>query len=122
MPAKSCLRLALLLMLLTAGCGGGSSSSPDQQNITPPAPSIVYGTTQTSSIDSSQIGTAYNLYIYLPPGYATDTSRTYPIIYGLDGDYRFQPMAGFIDHDQINVILVGIGRFDRRNIDYGLPG
>jgi enterochelin esterase-like enzyme len=122
-PAKST-SLSLLSLLLTviAACGGGSSSSSPNQNTSTPAPSIVYGTTQTSSIVSAQVGTTYNLFIYLPPGYATDTTRTYPVIYGLDGDYRFNAMAGYIDDDRINAILIGIGRADRRTIDYGLPG
>ncbi|MES1196621.1 MAG: alpha/beta hydrolase-fold protein, partial [Steroidobacter sp.] len=113
----------LISLSIVAGCnGGGNSTSGSSSSITIAAPSVTYGSTSTSSIASTQVGTTYNLFIYLPPGYTTDTSRSYPVIYGLDGDYRFSAMAGYIDHDQIKAILIGIGRADRRSIDYGLPG
>lgn len=122
-PAKSALSLLFsLLLLVIAACNGGGSDSSSSSSSVTSAPSIVYGTTQTSSIASTQVGTTYNLFVYLPPGYSTDTSKNYPVIYGLDGDYRFNAMAGYVDNDQIKAILIGIGRGDRRNIDYGLPG
>ncbi len=46
---------------------------------------IQHGTLVTKSIYSVNVGTNYQLYIYLPPGYDTLSSESYPAVYFQDG-------------------------------------
>ncbi len=103
------------------GCGGGNSGG-HQYDIPVPPPAAVnpVGETRVDSIKSVQADTTYNLRIYLPNGY--DATKTYPIIYALDGDTNFTTIAGQMDKLQIKAIVVAVGRNDLRTRDYNLPG
>jgi|WetSurMetagenome_2_1015567.scaffolds.fasta_scaffold06745_2 enterochelin esterase-like enzyme len=48
-------------------------------------PSIAHGTVVTKVLFSSNVGTNYQLNIYLPPGYDSLSSTTYPTVYFQDG-------------------------------------
>ena len=51
-------------------------------------PNIAHGTVFTKTIFSTNVGTNYQLNIYLPPGYDSLASTTYPTVYFQDGsDY-----------------------------------
>jgi enterochelin esterase-like enzyme len=48
-------------------------------------PNIPHGTLVARLIYSANVGTNYQLYIYLPPGYDSLSSTTYPAVYFQDG-------------------------------------
>ncbi len=50
-----------------------------------PNPNIPQGTVLSKVINSAIVGTNYDLYIYLPPGYDSLSSTTYPSVYFQDG-------------------------------------
>lgn len=113
---------AMALACALSCCGGGGANTPP----TPPlvaAPGTVvvsHGATSTSQLSSSG-HVDYPLRIYLPVGYESSTA-TYPIIYALDSNTWFETMASILDELGTKVILVAIGRSDRRDLDYQLSG
>ena len=81
-------------------------------------------TLQSSILDENRV-----LNIYLPSGYSTDSSKTYPVIYLLDGsaDEDFIHISGIVQFGSfpwINMlpesIVVGIGNTDRKR-DFTYP-
>ncbi|WP_399681099.1 alpha/beta hydrolase [Xenophilus sp.] len=66
--------------------------------------------------------------VYLPPSYRSG-SGTYPSIYVLDADARynnneprFQSLRTLLARSGKEAILVGIGNTARRDVDYAFPG
>ena len=53
-----------------------------------------FGFKQT--LQSKILGEARPIFIKLPAGYETQTDRTYPVIYALDGDTHFNLVAGTV--------------------------
>ena len=103
-------RTSILAALgLAAGCGGGSGDA------TPMA-----GSVQLRNITAGSNGTAYPLYLYLPPGAEVDRS-TLPTVYLLDGESRFQTMVNIAEATRTRVIIVGIGNEAQRARDYVPP-
>jgi hypothetical protein len=103
-------RTSILAALgLAAGCGGGSGDA------TPMA-----GSVQLRNITASSNGTAYPLYLYLPPEAEVDRS-TLPTVYLLDGESRFQTMVNIAEATRTRVIIVGIGNEAQRARDYVPP-
>lgn len=81
------------------------------------------------TIESAILGEHRDLNIYLPLGYATDSLKTYPVIYLLDGalDEDFIHITGIVQFGSfswINMIpesiVVGIGNVDRKR-DFTYP-
>lgn len=81
---------------------------------------------------SKAVGRPFHIYVRLPPEYADEPTRRYPIVYLLDGDTLFPILATnhrFIHFDEnlTEVIVVGIayGSFDpainRRDHDFSAP-
>lgn len=110
----------LLFALLTSCGGGGGGTSNTGPGATVPS-IVVSGQRSTSTIYSPTEDVQYNLQIYLPAGYA-NSPTPFPIIYALDGDFQFSTMAAVLDEQGSKAILVGIGRSDRRDIDYQTTG
>lgn len=84
-------------------------------------------------LTSSHTRRQYHVYVRLPEGYDASKSRTYPVIYLLDGDSLFPLLAPThlllnIDEGLPEAILVGIayGSFEpsinKRNIDFAVAG
>ncbi|HZZ75268.1 MAG TPA: alpha/beta hydrolase-fold protein [Puia sp.] len=78
-------------------------------------------------IRSVELGESRILNIYLPDGYSPDSSRTYPVIYLLDGSYNedFIHVAGIVQFLNMieampESIVVGIANVDRRR-DFTFP-
>ena len=100
--------MVTVLASLLGGCGGGGSgggSAGDQ------------GSIETKSIVSQGNGMTYPLYIYLPPGSASDRASM-PVIYVLDAESRFATAVGLVQGPQARIILVGIGNEANRARDY----
>ena len=114
-------RLSYLLAcaMLLGGCGGGGNS----------ASNFEIGRTVTATIVSAQAGTAYDLQIYLPPGY-DGSGKSYPVIYAMDGHNtesysRFAVLRDIlIGRNYRNVILVAVDSINgvRRYADFAMPG
>jgi predicted alpha/beta superfamily hydrolase len=64
----------------------------------PPQPVIGNGVTGTvlryASMHSAQVA-ARNVDVWLPPGYATDTTQRYPVVYMHDGQNLFDPATSY---------------------------
>lgn len=103
----------MLVAALIAACGGGGGGEP----LPPP------GSTQRSTIQSAETGLAYDLMLWLPPGYAQDTAR-YPVIYAMDCEYRFNTLSGVMQSRGSRAILVNVCAMGtaRRWVDFTMPG
>lgn len=101
----TCARTSLLPLLLGAllGCSGP----------TPP----VTGTVEEETLPSQIVGDSYRILVRLPPGYDTDPSRRFPVVFQLDATSfgpEFQVIAGQASaleaKDGIEeTIIVGVG-------------
>ena len=120
------LRFFLLACMATAlvACGGGGGGAGDP-------PGEPAGRVETFSIASARTGANYAISVYTPESYAAGT-RTYPVIYAVEGDARhgygnlnvtrFDALKQVMQQRGTEAILVGIGGVDRRNIDFLMPG
>ncbi|MDN3491794.1 alpha/beta hydrolase [Winogradskyella bathintestinalis] len=75
------------------------------------------------TIDSEKLEGQRELKIQLPRNYNPEEKRTYPIIFVLDADYLFEPIAGNIDYqsyweDIPDCIVVGVNQADTRIDDF----
>ncbi len=116
-------------------CGGGGSTSTSVPSVTaPPAATAtsstlsaypLQGAITTHSIDSKMTGATYPINVYTPSNYVAG-SAALPVIYATDGGNDaypgFQTMATILEQQGIRAIMIGIGNFARRDIDYRLPG
>jgi hypothetical protein len=103
---------AALLLLAAAGCGsggGGSGAGP-----------AMAGSITTLSLTSRVNATTYPLFVYLPPAAAGARTRL-PIVYALDGEWRFDALVEIVEASGANVIVVAIGGVADRGRDY-VPG
>ena len=74
------------------------------------------------TISSSILGEDRELKILLPRSYSNEDDKVYPVIYVLDGDYLFEPVAANADfyaywEDIPEAIVVGINQYDFREND-----
>lgn len=68
---------------------------------------------------SNKLNEDRQIKILLPRGYSEETSKKYPLIIVLDGDYLFEAVAGNVDYysyweDMPEAIVVGIKQEDQR--------
>jgi hypothetical protein len=105
------------LLVALAGCGGGGGDSAL------PVSGDALGTTLSSSISSAQTGIAYDLDIWVPPGYAQATT-SYPVIYAMDCEYRFATLMAVLQQSRSQTILVNVCAMGsaRRWVDFTMPG
>jgi predicted alpha/beta superfamily hydrolase len=105
--------IAIFIGLLSA-CGGGGGQPPD------PA---TFGSTSVMSVNSKETGLAYDVDIWLPPGYAQSTA-TYPVIYAMDCEYRFTTLTQVLQETAAKLILVNVCAMGgaMRWIDFTMPG
>ncbi|WP_052599431.1 alpha/beta hydrolase [Aureispira sp. CCB-QB1] len=84
---------------------------------------------ETLEVESAILGENRVLNIYLPNGYSKESSKTYPVIYLLDGsiDEDFIHIAGLVQFGSFSwinllpeTIVVGIGNVDRKR-DFTYP-
>lgn len=83
---------------------------------------FTYAQTIYKTINSTKLGAVRELKIQLPRNYEQNTTKKYPLIIVLDGDYLFEPMAGNVDYysywDEIpEALVVGVNQIDSRNED-----
>jgi predicted alpha/beta superfamily hydrolase len=82
--------IGLLLLVLLISLSINYAQVPDSQLLKQP-PQVELGGTQLLKINSSITGQEYVFYISLPQHYS-DTSKTFPVIYVLDGQWDFALM------------------------------
>jgi predicted alpha/beta superfamily hydrolase len=64
-----------------------------------PLPKVEVPGSQVLKFTSTIVGQEYQLYINLPRNYLSDTTKTFPVVYLLDGQYDFPLFAGvYSDH------------------------
>ena len=114
---------SLFLLLSITACGQGGSGIPAKAKAPvtdSTATPFVFGTTH--HFRSSVLQQERVLNVYVPDGYATDTTSYYPVIYVLDGSANedFPHIAGLVQfmnmYDLLpKSIVVGIANVDRRH-------
>jgi hypothetical protein len=134
--ARNILGLSLLLSIVGCGSSGGGGDTA-----TPPvvasggggtvispvvsSSSLAGSITTDTVVPSNNTGADYPVSVYLPADYAM-TTDILPVIYALDGGIdngdRFLKMATIIEEQGVRAVLIGIGGYARRDIDYRLPG
>ncbi len=115
---NKCLRYAAIACLVISLAVTDSVAGNAPTRLNPPS-----GTTVFTHIPSRHTGLSYRLSVYLPPGH-DQPQRTFPVIYAMDGDSRFDKLVSVLRQHRINVILVGVScvSAERRVIDYTMPG
>lgn len=73
----------------------------------------IYAQNKTESFDSEKLSEKREITISLPPSYEKNTSKKYPILVLLDGDFLFDPFYGAITYgsywdDFPETIIIGI--------------
>lgn len=106
------------LAVVLASCGGGGGG-----DVPVPIAEETAGTTVTSSINSAETGISYDLKIWLPPSYVEETA-TYPVVYAMDCEYRFETLKAVMQRISTKAILVNVCAMGsaRRWVDFTLPG
>jgi predicted alpha/beta superfamily hydrolase len=109
--------LPLALSLLTTA-GMVARAAAETPAAAPPArvtpPHHVVGNSEVRVLPVSANGRTYQLYVGLPPSYAKQPLRRYPVLYICDGYWDFPLINSFLgglyyDNDAPEIILVGIG-------------
>ncbi|MEC4090546.1 alpha/beta hydrolase [Pseudoalteromonas rubra] len=102
-----------ILALFLSACGGADSSDTGtaQQGLSDQVvQSFVPGErVQLDAIASSYTGVSYPLKIYLPQNRVAN--KTYPVIYALDAEWRFDTIADSLDDNKMEVIVVGVENY-----------
>jgi len=125
-----CLPLVVLTLFLCS-CVMATPSTPNDKFPSLKYLPSLYG--DYFDIDSSAVGRSFHIYVRLPQGYDADRTRTYPVVYLLDGDSLFpllSPTHLFLTYDEklSEAIIVGIcyGGFDasvnKRDVDFSASG
>ena len=121
---KALLVLGVLLPLGTSGC------VPQNRAIQMPAaqtsqtfPEVTIPGTEVRSLESSNTGRSYDIYIRLPEEYAQENGKSYPILYVLDGQWDFKlldSIYGGLHYDKFvpAMMIVGI-TYSGESPDYG---
>jgi enterochelin esterase family protein len=88
-------------------------------------PNINHGSQETKSIFSTHLNGTYQLKIYLPPGYNSKSSMSYPAVYFQDG-FEYINLASainvfdnLIDSNKIEPLIGVFVKPNNRNIEYG---
>lgn len=102
--APACRIAAALLLAPAIGLAQGEAAAP---------PSVTIAGSELRSLKSRSTGRDYDLYVLLPGGYAQNSTKRYPVVYVLDGQWNFKLMASVSDglvYDKFvpEMIVVGI--------------
>lgn len=105
-------RSVLAGSLVLAAGAGRAAAAPAEAPTAPPH--HVLANSQVRVLPASSNGRTYQLYVGLPPSYAKQPTRRYPVLYVCDGYWDFTLINGFLgglyyDNDAPEIILVGIG-------------
>lgn len=76
-----------------------------------PTSSVAQGTVRTDTLFAWALGVKKTLIVYLPPSYATDSTRRYPVVlylHGLGGNERNWTVAGQLHRTMDSLVAAGI--------------
>jgi uncharacterized protein len=118
------LPVPLILAVAMGGWGataGAQSASPIPAPRTSPHPIMANASLRV--LPPSSNGRTYQIYVELPPSYAREPSRHYPVLYLCDGYWDFKLVSSILggllfDNDAPEMILVGLG-YPGANPDFG---
>ncbi len=82
----------------------------------------LFAQTSTELFNSSKLGENREITISLPSSYENNTTKRYPVLLLLDGDYLFEPFSGALSYgeywdDLPETIIVGINQRNSRMSD-----
>ena len=105
------MKLPLLVLLTLAPL---IAAAPAVTATTPEFPHHVLANTEVRTLPRSANGSDYLLYVALPPDYATEKGKRYPVVYVTDGYWDFTLYNGFygnLIYDKVapHFIIVGFG-------------
>ncbi|ALU44597.1 alpha/beta hydrolase [Pseudoalteromonas rubra] len=98
-----------LTMSLSACGGSGSSDTSTTSSNQTVQPFVPGERMQLDAISSAYTGVSYPLKIYLP--HNLTANKSYPVIYALDAEWRFDTIADSLDDNKMEVILVGVENY-----------
>lgn len=86
-----------LLAILVAACSGASGGQPPEERAAVSATAAQRGQGQPYEVQGTEVwdvpdpvsGRAYQVFVHLPPSYAANPGRKYPVLYVTDADYAF---------------------------------
>ena len=110
MRASGLAMVLLTVLVAVAGCGGSSG----------PSGSTMEGSIDRKFITSKVNTTTYPLDIYLPPASAGSRAAL-PVVYALDGEWRFAELVSIAESTHARIIIVAIGDELDRGRDYVPP-
>jgi len=103
--ASSVVRLGPVALAIAVssvlGCSGGDPSA--SVSPPPPPPAGSSGSVQTASFASAALGVTKNYQVYLPPSYASQPTRRYPVVYMLHGSPGAE--TDWVNNVSINTVL-----------------
>ena len=107
--------VSILLCVSIGGCGGGGGGAepPIASESPPPGEQ---GVRLSLTIASASTGASYLTHIYVPPASAGDRTAM-PVVYALDGQSWFAPLASLAETVRGGMIVVALDGI-RRNQDY----
>jgi len=110
---------AVVLTLFACIEGIWAQPSPASQSA---FPRVTIPGSEIRQLISKETGRNYDLYIHIPSSYSQDTTRKYPVLYILDGQWDFKLMdsvLGGLVYDKFvpEIIMVGI-TYSGDNPDY----
>ena len=114
---RLCAVITFFLFLLTnIACSQAPGSNPQT------FPKVTLAGSQLRTLYSTSTGRDYDLYVHIPASYDKETSRKYPVVYILDGQWDFKLMdsiLGGLVYDKFvpEMILIGI-TYSGENADY----
>ena len=73
----------------TKAAPAAASTAPTAAAAPAPSPPYVLEGTEVRDLPSKILGRDYQLYVYLPDGYADDPARNYPVLFVTDAPYAF---------------------------------
>jgi len=87
-----------------------------------PFPKVTVPNSEIRTLTSKDTGRNYDLYVHIPASYSQDTTRKYPVLYILDGQWDFKLMdsvLGGLVYDKFvpEMLMVGI-TYSGENPDY----
>ena len=101
--------IACLFLYASEFAAAQTSTPPNSQSF----PKVTIGGSQIRTMKSAATSRDYDLYIHLPSNYGQDSSKKYPVLYILDGQWDFKLMdsvLGGLVYDKFvpEMIMVGI--------------
>ena len=119
----SWVRRLVLLGSLSMGAAAGKDAGAEAPPPPAASPHHVVGNSEVRVLPVSSNGRAYQLYVGLPPSYAKQPNRRYPVLYFCDGYWDFTLFNNILgglnyDNDAPEIILVGFG-YPGANPDVG---